>query len=599
MPEYLESFFKKLIYLSLIPILLLGFFVALARSEWANHPVISAVQITEGEGKTNHDFIEIYNPTLSDINLKGYRLVKHTKTGASDTSIKSWTDDAVIKAHGWRLWASSDDESYSAGIGADDATKQTIAADNGIAIRFGAADTGEIIDAMAWGAAENIFKENLAPANPGSNEKLIRKPGGTDTGNGEDTNSNADDFILASSFIPRNSGSSPAPAISNTQSPGPTPGPSPSADPGTGANSDSLSAAKKFPVAYAGEDKEAVIGETIDFDGSDSYDPLGKRLTYNWDFGDGPSAKGENVSYAYKLAGSYDVVLKISNSENTSEDFLTVKIIEPEFSDKIILSEILPNPVGADKDGEWIELFNSGDKRVNLRGWILRSGAKISGKQYQFSGNNFIETKSFLTVRRDESGLVLTNGSGSVSLVWPPDKILSTISYGAAKEGESYALVSGAWQWTDKLTPGKENIGESIKKAEEKTNKSKLASAIASQENNAKVDGSNGPESTSSTKAAVLGETIEANGGEESASEEENISLDRGAVKADNENISQDLAQGEKDKNSPKENFPGTNDQIVGFYGGENNPWFWGDMMLSALSLFLVWRYQEIRKKIK
>lgn len=52
--------------------------------------LISAVQITGGVGKTSEDFIELFNPNPSPVNLNGYRLVKRTATATTDSSIKSF-----------------------------------------------------------------------------------------------------------------------------------------------------------------------------------------------------------------------------------------------------------------------------------------------------------------------------------------------------------------------------------------------------------------------------------------------------------------------------------------------------------------------------
>ncbi len=334
--------------LGLFPILLLGFFVAFlpAKAQEADHLVISAVQITEGDGKTGHDFIEIYNPTGQDINLKGYRLVKRTKIGTSDASIKSWTDDVYVEARGWRLWASSDDKAYSVTIGADDATTATLAADNGIAIRLGAADTGDIIDSVAWGLAENIFRETSAVLNPVANEAFVRKPG--NGANGEDSGNNSNDFFIINNYTPHNSGGYAAVLPSLMPTPLVSSGPDSQSSNNSGNNNE----LSQPLVVEAGSDKEATIGEKVSFDGSDSYDPLEKTLSYNWDFGDGTKTTGVNVSHIFKSIGNFKVVLKVASGSRAAEDFLTVKIIAPEFSDKVVLSELLPDPAGSDKDGE-------------------------------------------------------------------------------------------------------------------------------------------------------------------------------------------------------------------------------------------------------
>src|SRR3989344_2403681 len=95
------------------------------------HILIAGIQITGGSGKTPNAFLKIFNPSSAPFNLKGYRLIKRTKTGTSDTSIKSWTADAFIPAGGYYMWANS---SFTAlNPPADITTSGSIASDNSIA----------------------------------------------------------------------------------------------------------------------------------------------------------------------------------------------------------------------------------------------------------------------------------------------------------------------------------------------------------------------------------------------------------------------------------------------------------------------------------
>lgn len=210
----------------LIYFLLFGFGLSVFSFSSADidHILISQVQITGGSGKTTNDFIEIYNPTRADIDLKGMRLVKRTKTGTTDTLIKSWTSSVIIKAHGFYLWANSDFTDIS--ISADVTTTLSIADDNGVAIRNGPNDTGTIVDSVAWGLAANAFIEGAVfPSNPTANQSLERNPGG-DSGNGIDTDNNASDFFSQANTHPRNSQSQLIPPLLD-----PTPNPTPSNTP--------------------------------------------------------------------------------------------------------------------------------------------------------------------------------------------------------------------------------------------------------------------------------------------------------------------------------------------------------------------------------
>jgi len=186
----------------------------------ANHLVISEVQI-KGDGDRDHDFIEIYNPTDSDIDLSNYKggyvkLVKYTSEGTK-CRIKSWQNEpSIVPSHGFYLWASSKDDNYPSKIGADCSTKEYLASDNAVALEL---SDGTVIDLVGWGAS--IVNETLSfPFNPQNNQSIERKAlfssdnttmgYGEDKhlGNGHDTNNNFNDFILRDCSDPQNSSSS-------------------------------------------------------------------------------------------------------------------------------------------------------------------------------------------------------------------------------------------------------------------------------------------------------------------------------------------------------------------------------------------------------
>jgi hypothetical protein len=187
----------------------------------SDHVVISEVQITGGPGQTKNDFIELYNPTANPLNLSGFRLVKRSASATTDAPIKSWTEDTFIPAHGFYLWASSNYGSIP--IAPDVVTSETIAENNGIALRLGASNTGTIVDSVAWGAVTNGFGEgSFLPGGLAPNQSYERKAwasgscvsatgSGESAGNGCDGNSNAPDFEVRAVSSPQNSQSSPEP----------------------------------------------------------------------------------------------------------------------------------------------------------------------------------------------------------------------------------------------------------------------------------------------------------------------------------------------------------------------------------------------------
>ncbi|MBI4159668.1 lamin tail domain-containing protein [Candidatus Wolfebacteria bacterium] len=303
---------------------------------------ITEVQITGGAGKTNNDFIEIYNPQISAVNLNGYRLVKRTKNGTTDTSIKSWTSDAVIPAGGYYLWANSDYTDIPATP--DSTTSATLASDNGIAIRFGPTDTGEIIDAVGWGEAENVFVEGgRFSQNPGAGASIGRK---LESGAFTDTNNNANDFEIRTC-------------------------PSPKAETRT------CGTANRAPTAFFvyAPTSPVIEGEVI-FNAASSSDPDGAIASYAWDFGDGraTSTASSSAVHAYDSAGIFTVSLTVRDgvsASSTATSSLTVAS-PPGRATRIVISEILFDAAGSDEGKEFIELYNPTAQPVNISSWSMR-----------------------------------------------------------------------------------------------------------------------------------------------------------------------------------------------------------------------------------
>ncbi len=102
----------------------------------------------------------------------------------------------------------------------------------------------------------------------------------------------------------------------------------------------------------------------------------------------------------------------------------------------VYINEWLPNPTGSDADGEWIELFNSGNASQDISGWKLTSGAK--GK-FIFPKTT-IEGGEYLVVYRKISKLTLRNTDETVSLYDRSGNLVDSSSYvGTAPEGKSFS----------------------------------------------------------------------------------------------------------------------------------------------------------------
>ena len=456
--------------------------------------LISKIQITGGEGKTSEDFVTIYNASANIIDLNGLRLVKRTKTGTSDTNLKSWVSPTLINPGAVYTWANSSND-FSQIIQADCSSTQTISDDNGVALREGADNIGTIIDSVAWGEATNIFVENSPfPTNPANGKYLIRK-------NNLDTNNNALDFELYpyDEIIKEETSSiKPGDIVINEFVSDPLEGDewieiynntnseillnSLTIEDGSGTTTMLTGALgnlnNRFLVINKPKGALNNSGDTIILKQNDT---IIDSVSYgDWDDGNiDDNAPATEVPYS--LARIIDGESTLNNKAdfkitNTITKGLPNIITEPQaetsenntttdgydYSKEIIISEIFPNPLGIDAQGqEFIEIYNKGTKPVFLKGWrfeinntsfLLADDASISGKSYL----------AFITKNK----LSLPNEGATLKL-FQPGRLSSyqSINYKQAKEDQSFINVSNSWQWSSRPTPGTDNIQAQSPKA--------------------------------------------------------------------------------------------------------------------------------------
>jgi len=476
--------------------------------------VISQVQITGGTGKTSQDYISIYNKSGAVIDLNGLRLVKRTKTGTSDTTIKSWVSPTLLNPNAYHLWANSAD-GFASTLSANSESSQSIADDNGIAIREGVENTGTMIDSFAWGDASNIFVETSPySTNHVGGEYYSRI-------NNQDTNNNSQDFEILSHVI--------APICGNNLiESGET------CDDGNAVSGDGCSATcqTETDIISVGDVRinELVSDPETGDEWIELYNTTTKTIDLtNWTIEDGSNTKTIlSGTIGFETATKFFVITKPKGALNNAGDIISLKnadgdiidtvtygdwddgdltnnapvaenpsslarandgesthddkndfkitstltkgtaniITTPEtdndeeaattntydYSKDITLSEIFPNPKGADNEatnGEFIELFNKGQTTVNLSNWRIEvndnvltipSGTMIGSQQYL----------SFLT----KNILALINDGATVKLFQPLRQTsYQSITYKKALEDQAYALFDlSSWQWTSRAT---------------------------------------------------------------------------------------------------------------------------------------------------
>lgn len=86
------------------------------------------------------------------------------------------------------------------------------------------------------------------------------------------------------------------------------------------------------PIAEAGPDIEACAMSSVTFSGARSFDPNGTIKRFDWDFGDGRFATGEQPTHVYERPGEYRAFLKVEGQaagrcDPYSTDELMVRIL--------------------------------------------------------------------------------------------------------------------------------------------------------------------------------------------------------------------------------------------------------------------------------
>lgn len=133
------------------------------------------------------------------------------------------------------------------------------------------------------------------------------------------------------------------------------------------------------------------------------------------------------------------------------------------YPDGVIINEILPSPQGADEENEYIELYNKNNFDVDLSGWKLKDsdgtittyiipGHLPDGRQAKILAN------SFLIFKRPDTKISLNNAKDSITLLFPNNKITSSVSFIKAPINQSYSKINDNYIWNTNLTPEKPNI---------------------------------------------------------------------------------------------------------------------------------------------
>jgi len=131
----------------------------------------------------------------------------------------------------------------------------------------------------------------------------------------------------------------------------------------------------------------------------------------------------------------------------------------------MLINEFLPNPVGKDADGEFIELFNNSQETVSLTGWKLKDA---SGKTFTLSAqggsatggkNQTVQAGEYLTLNYKTTKISLNN-DGETLFLYDSNGVLADKAEfsGNALAGKSLVRQNNQFIFTDTPTPDKANV---------------------------------------------------------------------------------------------------------------------------------------------
>lgn len=102
----------------------------------------------------------------------------------------------------------------------------------------------------------------------------------------------------------------------------------------------------------------------------------------------------------------------------------------------VYINEWLPDPVGADTAGEFIELYNDGDTAVKLDDWAIETE---KGKTFLLT-RRIVPARRYLVLTKSDTRLTLRNADGGLALYDARGTLVDQGAFGgSAPEGKSFS----------------------------------------------------------------------------------------------------------------------------------------------------------------
>lgn len=358
--------------------------------------LISEIQI---EGQTSKDeFVELYNPNDSDVNLDDWKLAKKTSTGNESNLVSSSAFEGIIKSKSYFLivpQANDDGTANYKGNASPDlyysGKTYSFAKDNTILLYN---PLEQISDKVGFGTAGD-FEGNAAP-NHAAGKSLARK-----YNNGyQDSDNNAQDFEEQSP-TPKAINQSEQSSQSDTTPPT-------VAFQSLAPQQTDVSFSLAWTASDSGGDAAAsgIDNFYMQYAVSPSADGVflqhesGGALT-NWQTG----AAGELVlaldSTTLSVSGAQDGLEYIfslkARDKALNESSVATSSTTVNLAKTVVINEIAWMGTKYSFSDEWIELFNNTQDTISLVGWKFKSS---DGNGPEITLTNTISGKSFYLIER-------------------------------------------------------------------------------------------------------------------------------------------------------------------------------------------------------
>ncbi|MBI4359774.1 MAG: lamin tail domain-containing protein [Candidatus Jacksonbacteria bacterium] len=260
---------------------------------------------------SNEEWIEVYNATDVEVDLSAWRFVEGFTAGDPDGirhKLTAYKGDALLEPGEYAVIANNADlfaskhQNFSGAL--FDSSWGSLK------------ESGELIQLIDGDG--NVVEEFTYPAH--DDGILARKDPLRENG------SENWEVVFGVGTPGKVNDASSASPVQSDESLFVAPGASSSETTSTSANNENLPI--EPPIADAGSDIAAQVGETIVFDGSRSQNFGDGALSYNWDFGDGEKAEGVSVAHAFSKEGDYRARLIVSNNAGDDYDDARVTVAE-------------------------------------------------------------------------------------------------------------------------------------------------------------------------------------------------------------------------------------------------------------------------------